>query len=651
MTAPQLGAGAVVAGKYSIRALLGHGGAVATYHAASTTGQDVALKVYDPAVGQHANIMQAMEQAYAAVNALPPNSTAPILDAGYDQATGVPFSVVELLRMPSIAQQNRRFTADEVVTLLQGMARSLDLVHLRKVVHGALKPSNVFTGPNLNPVLVIDFAANLAKGVAPTQEGYALMAPWIAPEQIQGGAIGPPADVFSAALIAFYALTGRSYWRSCQGQRPDLAAWQQEIAGPRTPASARAAELGAALSPTTDSALWKALAVDPNERYRSVSELASSLEDALKKDNQGNAATMALPAFDDAGGGRGARPAAGAPALGPDNGPPSSPPTMALPSAMSIPGSPGIPGMPQGMGPGGYGGPPNAATMALPSSAFEPPPGMAGPSGAGFAQMSSGPGGFPAAGMQGGYGAPGGPGGGPGGYGGQGGQAGYGGQGGPGMGAAQAYPSGRGPGDQYPPPPAVMSPAHAVPPQQGGAKKKVLAIVGGVVGVALIAAAVTVFVVHRGPEEPTGPVAIDGSATGTAAQATPPREPTPPPTAEPAADPPSTAEPTAAPSASAAPDEPAVPAVVPVTIVCKPACDAVRVDGKVVDIRQPIELKPGTHKIDATKVGYLARSETIEVKAGEPFEKVVELPPAPKNPTKPPAGPKCTPGQFIKKCK
>ncbi len=227
MTAPQLGPGGVVAGKYSIRALLGNGGAVVTYHAVSTQGQDVALKIYDPAVGQHANIMQAMEQAYAAVNALPANSTAPILDAGYDQATGAPFSVVELLRMPSIAQQNRRFTPDEVVTLLQGMARSLDLVHLRKVVHGALKPSNVFTGPSLNPVLVLDFAGNLSKGVAPTQEGYALMAPWIAPEQIQGGAIGPPADVFSAGLIAFYALTGRSYWRSCQTPQPDLAAWQK----------------------------------------------------------------------------------------------------------------------------------------------------------------------------------------------------------------------------------------------------------------------------------------------------------------------------------------------------------------------------------------------------------------------------------------
>ncbi len=638
MTAPQLGVGAVVAGKYSIRALLGHGGAVATFHAASATGQDVALKIYDPAVGQHANIMQAMEQAYAAVNALPANSTAPILDAGYDQATGAPFSVVELLRMPSVARQNRRFAAEEVVLLLQGMARSLDLVHLRKVVHGALKPSNVFTGPNINPVLVIDFAANLAKGVAPTQEGYALMAPWIAPEQIQGGAIGPPADVFSAGLIAFYALTGRSYWRSCQGQQPDLAAWQQEIGGSRAPASARAAEFGAALSPSADAALWKALAVDPNERFRSVSELASVLEDALKKDGQGSAATMALPAFDE-GGRPGPRPAAGG--GGHDNGPESSPPTMAL--MQSPVGIPGTPGMPQGYGPPSN---PLAGTMALPASAFEPPPGMGGPSGQGFAQMSSGPGGFPAANMSmGGGGA---------GYGVdpmQGGQGmGYGQQGGPG-----GYQQGRGPGDQYPPPPAVMSPAQAIPPQQGGPKKKVLAIVGGVVGVALLAAVLTVLLVHKRPEEPTGPVAIGGtsiaSGTGTGASAAPPPRPTTP--AEPTAD---SAEPakTAEPAATQEPEVPAGPTPVAVRVVCKPGCDTVRIDGKNVDQSKPVDLMPGNHSLEAAKIGYLARVDKFEVKAGEStMEKVIELSPAPKSTgggggNRPPP---CTPGQFIKKCR
>lgn len=644
MTAPQLGPGGVVAGKYSIRALLGNGGAVVTYHAVSTQGQDVALKIYDPAVGQHANIMQAMEQAYAGVNALPANSTAPILDAGYDQATGAPFSVVELLRMPSIAQQNRRFSSEEVVTLLQGMSRSLDLIHLKKVVHGALKPTNVFVGPSLNPVLVVDFAANLAKGVAPTQEGYALMAPWIAPEQIQGGAIGPPADVFSAGLVAFFALTGRCYWRSCQGPSPDLTAWQQEIASPRAPASARAAELGVPLSPSVDMALWKALALEAGERYRSVSEFASTMEDALKKDNAGNAATMALPAFD-------SKPPGG------DAGPPSSPPTMALPSPVQIPGAPNVPngyGMPQ---------PASPPTMALPMSAFEPPPGMGGggpggggmglggtmmmsgpPQGPDYARMSSGAGGFPAAQMSSG----------PGGMpmaqmpNGQMGQMGPNGQ----MGqmpngmydpqAAQAFQhQGRGPGDQYPPPPAVIG--AGVPPQQGGNKNKIIAIVGGVVGVALLATVITVFLLHKGPPEEKGPVTIGSgapSASGSGQKAADPPSPTPPDT--------STPEPT--PSSSATPDAPPdEPQTATVTVTCDPQCDTVKVDGKLVDFSKPIELKPGIHKFEVGKQGHLPRVENVEVKAGEPLEKNYELKPLPAQP-KGPLKPKCTPGQFIK-CK
>jgi serine/threonine protein kinase len=648
VTAPQLGPGGVVAGKYSIRALLGNGGAVITYHAVSTQGQDVALKIYDPAVGQHANIMQAMEQAYAGVNALPANSTAPILDAGYDQATGAPFSVVELLRMPSIAQQNRRFSSDEVVQLLQGMSRSLDLIHLKKVVHGALKPTNVFVGPGFNPVLVVDFAANLAKGVAPTQEGYALMAPWIAPEQIQGGAIGPPADVFSAGLVAFYAMTGRSYWRSCQGQTPDLTAWQQEIAGTRVPASARAAELGVPLSPTVDMALWKALALDANERYRSVSEFASTMEDALKKDNAGNAATMALPAYE-----------SGPP--GPAEGPPSSPPTMALPSPVNIPGAPPVPG--------GYGVPNSPATMALPQSAFEPPPGMGGPGmggpmspggmglggtmmmsgppqGPNYAQMSSGPGGFPAAQMSSG------PGGfpaaqmssGPGGMpmaqmsNGQMGPNGY-------DPAAQAYQhqGQRGPNDQYSPPPAVIG--AGVPPQQGGNKNKIIAIVGAVIGVALIATAVTVFLLQDGTPEEKGPLAVgSGAPTASSSAGTTAPEPTPPAAPTPA----ETGAPEPPASASAAPEEPKTATV---TVTCTPQCDIVKVDGKLVDFSKPFELKPGIHKFEAVKSGHLPRVENVEVKAGEPLDKSYELTPLPTQPKGQGTKPGCTPGQFIKKCK
>jgi hypothetical protein len=301
---------------------------------------------------------------------------------------------------------------------------------------------------------------------------------------------------------------------------------------------------------------------------------------------------------------------------GMDNGPPSSPPTMAL--APMAPGSPGMPsGGPQYPGPGLQ----HASTMALPQSAFEPPPGMGQqgmpgmPQGAGYAQMSSGPGGFP--GMQNMQGM-----------------------------SAQAYPS-RGMGEHYPPPPAVMTPA-AIPPQQAGSSKKIFAIVGGVVGVGVLAALITVFVVKPGHEEPTGPVAIS-SGSGSPAEGTPPA-PTAPTSAAPPATPDPPPDPTT--SASAAPEAPPGPTTVAVTIVCKPECDAVKIDGKRVDFSKPVELAPGIHSVEAQKAGHLPRVERFDVKAGEPLEKVLELAPAPANPNpNPNPKPKCQPGQFIKKCK
>jgi hypothetical protein len=270
---------------------------------------------------------------------------------------------------------------------------------------------------------------------------------------------------------------------------------------------------------------------------------------------------------------------------------------------------------------------------------------MQAPNGQGFAQMSSGPGGFPGVQMPGGgMGGPGmgGPGmGGPGMHG-----PGMGGPGmhGPGMGGmgapAQPNPYGRGPGDPYPPPPAVM-----VPPQQGGASKRVFAIVGGVVGVGLLVAVVTLFLVRKGPPEPDGPVVVSSAPTASASAG-----PSPPSSATPADPPPEPSPPEPATSGSAGPSEPEGPTTVAVTIVCKPQCDAVKIDGKLADFSKPIDLEPGLHSLEALKSGHLPRVERFEVKAGEPLEKVVELQVAPAN-LGPAPKPKCQPGQFIKKCK
>ncbi len=297
MSAPQLPAGTVIANKYSVVALLGYGGSSATYAAVGADGREVALKVFDPGIRQRADIMAAIEQTYAGTNALPADVAVPLLDAGYDAATGAPFSVTERIAFPSLAQlaAQRPLSPDEVGTLLAYLARVLDAAHGRQLFHHAIKPTNIFVGFGQGQgVRITDFGAGLPRAAVPTQEGYAIAAPWLAPEQVTGGAAGVGSDVFSVALVAFYALTGRCYWRSCQGA-PDLNAWQRELQAPRTPPSARARELGAQLSVGFDGVLGASLAVDQAQRFRSVGELAGAFESLIATKGPETAATMAFP--------------------------------------------------------------------------------------------------------------------------------------------------------------------------------------------------------------------------------------------------------------------------------------------------------------------------------------------------------------------
>ena len=300
MSVPNFAPGTVVAGKFSIRSLLGYGGASATFRAVSQQGREVALKAYSPAVGQRRDVMDYLQRCVAENNALPQDLVAMILEAGYDPATATPFTVTDYLTTPSVGQlvMHRPLSVDEVGAVLRTLAAVLDAAHARELFHHALKPTNLFVDPNgPGNLRVIDFGVGIARSVVPTQEGYIVAAPWMAPEQAQGGApAGAPADVFSAALVAFFMLTGRSFWRSCQGGA-DLNAWQRELISPRPPASARAAELGAQLSPSLDAAFARALAVDPRERPPSVGELAASVGGFLGGGGR-SSVTVALPSSD-----------------------------------------------------------------------------------------------------------------------------------------------------------------------------------------------------------------------------------------------------------------------------------------------------------------------------------------------------------------
>jgi serine/threonine protein kinase len=339
MSAPHLAPGTVLAGRsynFSIQALVGHSGSAATFRALSSAGGEAMVKVYDAAVRQRPDITQAMERVYAETMQLPGDVIVHVLEAGYDPSTGSPFSATAFVQIPSLAQlvARRPLSAAEVTGMLKSLSRGLDAAHIRQISHHALKPTNVFLGgaPNFE-ARITDFGAGLVRLAVPTHDGYALSAPWLAPEQVQQGQqAGPAADIFSAALVAFYGLTGRSFWRACQGQSPDLNAWQQELFGGRAVASLRASEIGIPLNPALDPVFSRALAVDPRQRYRTVGELAAAF-DAAASQQQAAGATMAFPAIGlDAGPPPG--PQTGQPMGGQMQSGPYSPATQALPPNM-----------------------------------------------------------------------------------------------------------------------------------------------------------------------------------------------------------------------------------------------------------------------------------------------------------------------------
>ncbi len=537
MSAPQLPPGTFVAQKYQVGALLGYGGSSATYQAAGSDGREVVLKMFDPGIRQRADIMGAIEQTYAATNALPQDVAVPLLDAGYDPGTGAPFSVGERIPFPNLAQlvAQRPLTPEEVLTVVNSLAILLDQAHGRQLFHHALKPTNVFVGfAQGYGVRITDFGAGLARAAVPTAEGYAQSAPWIAPEQVQGTVpAGAPADVFSTGLMMFFALTGRSYWRGCQGPI-DLQGWQRELTSPRTPPSARAMQLGVQLNSAYDGVLGCALSADPGQRYRTVQELAQAFEGVAGAGVSESQATMAFPAA----------------ALGfnMDGGaypPPPQPSGGYQPAPPAAGGYAGGHPQPQGAG---YGAPPSPYG-GVPT----PPPsqqGMQAPAQLGTAQYPWGAEAPP--------------------------------QQGPPM-----QPAAAGADAQFGET-AAGRPIDPAALQRRASPNRLAPILVALVALLLLGGAAAAWVVMGKKSHPDEALAASSSASASAASA----DVAPPGSAAPASAAPadSAAAPAdTAPTASAAADADAGPPVVHSTLACEPDCDEIRLDDAPIELGQPVD--------------------------------------------------------------
>jgi eukaryotic-like serine/threonine-protein kinase len=272
--------GVLLAGRYRVLRRLGSGGMASVFLCEDERlGRRVAVKrLHAPGAKGEADVGE-LERRFAREARLGASLSHPNLVTVFDTAADDEsvLIVMEHVDGESLAQALRRGPLEpgRAATLVSEVAGALDHAHREGIVHRDVKPGNVLIRRDGVAKLVDLGIATAADSTRITSSGMLLgTAAYMAPEQLEARAAGPPADVYALAAVAFEALSGRKArpgatlvevaHRALTEPPPDLRdEW------PHAPAAA--AEV-----------LRRGMARDPGERPPTAGELARDLEHALE---------------------------------------------------------------------------------------------------------------------------------------------------------------------------------------------------------------------------------------------------------------------------------------------------------------------------------------------------------------------------------
>jgi len=262
-------------GQYEVQDFIGQGAmglVYKAYHAAlERTGAVKVMQAISPDVD---TVARFRHEAQAIAKLRHPN----IVDVyDFGEFQGTPYMIVEYVPGGSLAARMIHGNLDRPSALryLRGIAAGLDYAHGHGVVHRDVKPANVLLTADDSPVLADFGLAKLLQGSSlKSMTGVTTGTPaYMAPEQVTGHQVGPAADRYSLATIAYEMLTGVIPF---DGEALMELLYAQVHREPPS-ASVR----NPSLSPQVDAVIARGLAKDPAARWESATAFVEALAGAL----------------------------------------------------------------------------------------------------------------------------------------------------------------------------------------------------------------------------------------------------------------------------------------------------------------------------------------------------------------------------------
>ncbi len=276
--------GTVLAERYVIGKMLGHGGFGITYLAWNLTLETrVCIKEYFPEGGAvrlpssdgkvfwgsseraeklYASRDKFVREARKAAKLSDLNHVVKVWDVFFENETAyIVMDYIEGKTLRRYLDENgRRLGEQACISLLAPVMQELEKVHARGIIHRDIKPANIMLRPDGEPVLLdLGAAKDLEKPTDGESTSSVVSIGYSPLEQYsQKMSVGPWTDVYALCATICHCVTGEK-----------LPAATDRVAADTLDLSA--------FSPAAAAALEKGLAIRPRDRTRSMRELAEAL--------------------------------------------------------------------------------------------------------------------------------------------------------------------------------------------------------------------------------------------------------------------------------------------------------------------------------------------------------------------------------------